>query len=632
MARSILDVRAPGQYGGPTRGVRSEGLLGAAHRAPRRGRRRACRRACARAAGRPPDPSAASASTAAMRRRHDSSPSTGASAAAIAGAWPGRVPVDARGGERGGGRQRGRSHRRPRRRFAPASPVRRPAWRARAGPPPGVSASASSSSAASLSAIGCTTSRAAAAVSGAERDVGFGRERAQRRARRAGCRAPPALRGARRRRAPSASASRSCSSRVCPRQRGVRSAAAAAPAAASSASTSICGPASCRASSGGAAAACHAASASSGTLASAQREAAGQQRAREQRRAAPRGSRDHASASAAACASSGSPESSSSSSGGDALSRAAALRGGRVAEADDGRAPHLGRPPRIGRQREQRLQRSGARLAAEAEAGGCDDLGLSVVEGLDQLGRRRRVGKASQAPDRDGPKPVVAVGAGEARERRARPRIAESRQRGQRRELQVEPRRGVAMTACAAPHFQLDAGRRAGRGAHPSRERGLLVPDREPHQRRRRVAVAEHADQIDDRPVRRLVGLGDDLQQRTQHAPAERAARIVRGRVAVHRRQQPLEQRRQQLAACRRVLARPPARPRARVSSSGNRPRRSASSSARRPASVIASSSCDARNSWFSASAASCSSPRRMSSRASASVAAGFVSRATAAR
>ena len=331
----------------------------------------------------------------------------------------------------------------------------------------------------------------------------------------------------------------------------------------------------------------------------------------------------------------GSPESRSSTSAGDTTSRMAALR----AEAWPSpmmaaRLISVGRFA-IGGQREQRLQRTGGRLAAKPETGGRDDTGLSAVERLDQLRRRRRVGKTSQAPDRDGPKSVVRVGPGIARERGAGPRIAESRQRGQRRELQIEPRRGVCDRPGVAQrrHFQLDAGRAPGAGRAVRAAIGGSLS---------RIASRTSAGaasplpsmpiEIDDRPLRRLVGLGHDLEQRTQHAAAERATRIVHVRVAVHRRQKPLEQRRQQPAACRRVLAR---RKRVRelrfeIGQSALAGRRAPAPDA--PPRVMASSSCDARNSWFSASAASCSLPRRMSSRASASVAAGFVSCAMAAR
>ena len=177
---------------------------------------------------------------------------------------------------------------------------------------------------------------------------------------------------------------------------------------------------------------------------------------------------------------------------------------------------------------------------------------------------------------------LISSGAAGASERRPRPQIAMARnrcprwapriarergaRRADRRVARARPAPRAADRApprswrstgrCAAPPFP--ARRRSprwGRGAHPSRERCLLVADREPHQRRRRVAVAQHADEIDDRSLRGLVGLGDDLEQRTQHAAAERDARIIHVRVAVHRRQKPLEQRRQQPAACRRVLA-----------------------------------------------------------------------------
>jgi hypothetical protein len=121
--------------------------------------------------------------------------------------------------------------------------------------------------------------------------------------------------------------------------------------------------------------------------------------------------------------------------------------------------------------------------------------------------------------------------------------------------LHVHGRRRVADGTRGAQHLRLHL--RAGRSGHarrPCDQRRFLLADRQPHQSGRGIAVAEHANQIDDRPVRRLVGLGDDLQQRAQDAAAKRRARFVRGRVAVHRRQQSLEQRCQQLTPRWRVL------------------------------------------------------------------------------
>ena len=169
------------------------------------------------------------------------------------------------------------------------------------------------------------------------------------------------------------------------------------------------GPASWRASSGGAAFACHAASASSGTLASREGVPARQQRAREQREQPARIARP--------CQPHRGRLREIGIAGVEELderrrhdcANGGAARG-RVAKPDDGGASHFGRPPRIGGQREQRLQRTGGRLAAKPEAGGRDDTGLSAVERLDQLRRRRRVGQAAEAPDRDGAKSVVRVG------------------------------------------------------------------------------------------------------------------------------------------------------------------------------------------------------------------------------
>jgi hypothetical protein len=177
-------------------------------------------------------------------------------------------------------------------------------------------------------------------------------------------------------------------------------------------------------------------------------------------------------------------------------------------------------------------------MAAEAEAGGRDDLELPVVERFDQFGCLRRVGQAAEAPDRGGAQPPVAGRCGEPREGRAAARVPQARQRNQRGQLRVGP----------AGHPE-----RAHRGAQ--RGRGLLVLDREPHQRGRGVAVAQHADQLDDRAVWRLFGFGDDLQERPQNPAADRQARVVRRRVAIHRRQESLEQRREQLAAGGRVLS-----------------------------------------------------------------------------
>ena len=404
-----------------------------------------------------------------------------------------------------------------------------------------VSASASSSSTASLSARGATISRVAAAASGDSAAVGFGRQRAERRA------VGAAVERGERFAAHVAPARERVGEQLlqlarvrAPQRRQIRGGAPAGRPAARRrrcASPPAGGPRRARS-----ADACHAASACSGTAGVREREPARQQRARQQRGAA-RAARATTPGSARPPAPAPRRRRRAGPAApGIALCRSAARTRGHAAEArrsrPAGQSSGGARPPRPHATHRRAV---GAGLAAETEAGGRDHIGLPIIQRLDQVGRGARVVEAAEAPQRGGAQADVAGGRRPALQRDAAARVAQAGQRDDGGQLQFGVRAPAAASARRCAEF-----RRRGR-ARGSRCR----------------ASAGAASPLPSMPMSSIAlrsgvcSLSVMISSSGRRTPRPmRVARFVRGRVAVQRGQHPLEHGDQRPAARGRVLPR----------------------------------------------------------------------------
>ena len=141
-----------------------------------------------------------------------------------------------------------------------------------------------------------------------------------------------------------------------------------------------------------------------------------------------------------------------------------------------------------------------------------------------------------------------------ARRRASGRSLVGCRQAGNAARPRGSPRRASATSAASCSSAFAARSRRARTDAQSSRPGVLSRGSRCRDQRRRRVAVAEHADQIDDRAVRRLFAsvMISSSGRRTPRPIARRASSAAGSRYIGGSRR--LSSADEQLAACRRVL------------------------------------------------------------------------------